>query len=63
MIQQITAPVPWVATIQKLKEMGVESLVECGPGKVLVGLIKRIEREFTNTNIDTVDNFVAAVQQ
>ena len=61
MIQQITAPVPWVATVQKLKEMGVESLVECGPGKVLVGLIKRIEREFANMTIDTADTFAAAV--
>lgn len=61
MIQQITAPVPWVATVQKLKEMGVESLVECGPGKVLVGLIKRIEREFANMTIDTADTFSAAV--
>ena len=61
MIQQITAPVPWVATVQKLKEMGIESLVECGPGKVLVGLIKRIEREFANTTIDTADTFAAAI--
>lgn len=61
MIQQITAPVPWVATVQKLKEMGVESLVECGPGKVLVGLVKRIEREFVNTAIDTAESFSAAV--
>ena len=61
MIQQITAPVPWVATVQKLKEMGIESLVECGPGKVLVGLVKRIEREFANTTIDTAAAFAAAV--
>ena len=63
MIQQITAPVPWVATVQKLKEMGVESLVECGPGKVLVGLIKRIEREFANMTIDTADTFAAAMSK
>lgn len=63
MVEQITAPVPWVATVQKLKEMGVESLVECGPGKVLVGLIKRIEREFANMTIDTADTFAAAVSK
>ena len=60
MIEQITAPVPWVATVQKLKTMGIESLVECGPGKVLAGLNKRIDREITTKNIDTTDSFAAA---
>ena len=61
MIEQITAPVPWVATVQKLKTMGIESLVECGPGKVLAGLNKRIDREISTKNIDTVDSFAAAI--
>ncbi len=39
---QIEAPVRWVETIQKMAAAGVDKLVECGPGKVLAGLNKRI---------------------
>ncbi len=40
--RQVAAPVRWVETIQKMADMGVERLVECGPGRVLAGLVKRI---------------------
>jgi len=43
--RQLYNPVRWVETIQQMKTQGVDTLVECGPGKVLVGLNKRIERE------------------
>ena len=45
LIRQLYNPVRWVETIQAMKAQGVDTLVECGPGKVLVGLNKRIERE------------------
>ena len=41
---QINSPVRWVATIEKMRESGIETIVECGPGKVLTGLNKRIAR-------------------
>jgi [acyl-carrier-protein] S-malonyltransferase len=40
--RQIAAPVRWVETIQKMAADGAEAFVECGPGKVLTGLNKRI---------------------
>jgi len=61
MIEQITAPVPWVSTVTALKERGVSQLIECGPGKVLGGLIKRIDREMTTQSIDTPESFDGAV--
>lgn len=51
MVKQITSSVQWVATIQKLVADGVEEIVECGPGKVLAGLIKRIDNTVSVRNI------------
>ena len=44
LVRQIEAPVRWVETIQKIAADGVHKLVECGPGKVLTGLNKRIDK-------------------
>ncbi len=43
--RQIEAPVRWVETIQKMADDGVTRIVECGPGKVLTGLNKRISKQ------------------
>ena len=42
LVRQAASPVRWVETIGKMKAMGVTRIVECGPGKVLAGLTKRI---------------------
>lgn len=42
LVKQLYCPVRWVETIKKFEEMGVQKIIECGPGKVLTGLIKRI---------------------
>jgi [acyl-carrier-protein] S-malonyltransferase len=41
--KQLHTPVRWVETVQALKAAGVERVIECGPGKVLAGLNKRID--------------------
>ena len=51
LVRQAWHPVRWVETIRKMKEMGVTHVVECGPGKVLNGLIKRIEPDLHVLNI------------
>ena len=51
MVKQITSSVQWVASVQKLAADGVEEIVECGPGKVLAGLIKRIDKTCAVRNI------------
>jgi [acyl-carrier-protein] S-malonyltransferase len=42
LVRQVESPVRWVETIQKITADGANKLIECGPGKVLVGLNKRI---------------------
>jgi [acyl-carrier-protein] S-malonyltransferase len=44
LVRQLYSPVRWVETVQKMAAEGTETLVECGPGKVLVGLNKRIDK-------------------
>ncbi len=46
LVQQLYKPVQWVKTIEALKAQGVEQLFEFGPGKVLTGLNRRIDRRF-----------------
>ena len=41
---QLVLPVRWVDTVLSLKHWGVTTMVECGPGKVLAGLVKRIDK-------------------
>jgi [acyl-carrier-protein] S-malonyltransferase len=45
LLDQLSKPVRWVETVQAMRQRGVEMVVEAGPGKVLSGLGKRIDRE------------------
>jgi len=46
LLEQLYKPVRWVDSINNMKNMNITKVIECGPGKVLSGLIKRIERSF-----------------
>ena len=52
MLEQIYKPVMWVDCVNELKAQGAEILIECGPGRVLNGLSKRIDRELTSYATD-----------
>ncbi|MFA5960256.1 MAG: ACP S-malonyltransferase [Tatlockia sp.] len=60
--QQLYSPVRWVETIQLMKNQGVESVIECGPGKVLNGLVKRIERSLSILSVNDPFSFEQALR-
>ena len=49
---QVSSPVKWLQSIQKLIETGVNTFVEVGPGKVLSGLVKQIDRGVRTLNVE-----------
>jgi len=51
LVRQAASPVRWVETVQKMAAQGVTHVVECGPGKVLAGLAKRINGELVGEAI------------
>lgn len=51
LVRQAASPVRWVETVQKMKADGVTRVVECGPGKVLAGLTKRIDGDIVGDAI------------
>jgi [acyl-carrier-protein] S-malonyltransferase len=64
MLEQIYKPVMWVDCILALKAAGAEQYVECGPGRVLNGLTKRIDRDLTSFSTDDVaslDNALTSI--
>lgn len=59
---QLFSPVRWTQTVQSLQAQGITRLFECGPGKVLVGLNKRIADGLTSVAMEDVAGLAQAVQ-
>jgi len=45
LVRQAASPVRWVETVQRMHAQGIARVIECGPGKVLTGLVKRINSD------------------
>jgi [acyl-carrier-protein] S-malonyltransferase len=64
LVEQVTAPVRWIECVLELERQGVTKVVELGPGKVLVGLVKRITKGIESYNLETpeqLEKVLAAV--
>jgi len=59
LIEQLYVSVRWVDCINQLASYQADQIIECGPGKVLAGLIKRIDRSLATRNLMTESDFVA----
>jgi [acyl-carrier-protein] S-malonyltransferase len=61
LIRQMQASVKWEASMRKLIELGVETFVEIGPGKVLTGMLKRISPDVRGINVIDITSLNEAV--
>lgn len=63
LVEQISSPVLWTACVQSMVAQGSHTLVECGPGKVLSGLAKRIDKTLASYAIEQPDVLHEAVSE
>jgi len=63
MPRQITSSVRWVDNVAAMASDGVDQVVECGPGKVLTGLVKRIDKSIASSNVGDLASLEKAVEE
>ena len=63
LVEQIHKPVLWTLSVQKMKKSGVERLIEVGPGKVLVGLTRRIDKSLSGSAIIDVATLKSTIEE
>lgn len=59
--EQLYRPVRWVETIKMMKHHGITKVIECGPGRVLSGLVKRIDRSLASISVNHLSSLETAV--
>lgn len=63
LIRQLSSPVRWTSCVQTMAGLGVSSVVECGPGKVLTGLMRRIDKSIGANAIGGAKALEAALEE
>ncbi len=61
LVRQLYLPVQWTRCVEALSARGVTRITECGPGKVLTGLVKRIDKSIETRALAAPDDFDAAL--
>ncbi len=62
MVAQVTGSVLWQSSIEWFSQQGVAGYVECGPGRVLTGLIKRIDAESELYNVQDQPTLLKTIE-
>ena len=62
LLKQLYMPVQWVDSIVCMRDLGIGHIVECGPGKVLGGLIKRIASDIECYSTEEIESFKNALE-
>ncbi|MEK4494110.1 ACP S-malonyltransferase [Ureibacillus sp. FSL W8-0352] len=63
MVEQVYSPVQWERDVRKMLECGVTTFIECGPGKVLSGLVKKIDRSVKSYCVYDIATFEEVVKE
>lgn len=61
LLEQVSSPVLWTACVRAMVERGVDRMVECGAGRVLAGLIKRIDKSVDVTGLGSLEGLREAL--
>jgi [acyl-carrier-protein] S-malonyltransferase len=63
LVEQLHKPVLWTSIVQKMKESGAEKLIEAGPGKVLAGLTRRIDKSLSGSAIIDTTSLRSTIEE
>ena len=63
LVEQLYKPVLWTSSVLKMKETGVEKIIESGPGKVLAGLTRRIDKSLSASAIIDVNSLKSTIEE
>jgi len=63
LVEQLYKPVLWTSIVQKMKRSGVEKLIEVGPGKVLAGLTRRIDKSLSGSAIIDTASLKSTIEE
>ena len=63
LVEQLHKPVLWTSIVQKMKNSGVEKLIEAGPGKVLAGLTRRIDKSLSGSAIIDLTSLKSTIEE
>ena len=63
LVNQLYRPVLWASSVLQMKEFGVEKLIEVGPGKVLAGLTRRIDKSLSSSAIIDLNSLKSTIEE
>ena len=63
LVEQLYRPVLWTSSVIKMREVGVEKIIEAGPGKVLTGLTRRIDKSLSASAIIDVNSLKSTIEE
>ncbi len=63
LVEQLYKPVLWTSSVQKMQQLGIEKLVELGPGKVLSGLTRRIDKSLSSSVVIDINTLQSTVEE
>ena len=63
LVEQLYTPVLWTSIVQRMKSSGVEKLIETGPGKVLAGLTRRIDKSLSGSAIIDTTSLRSTIEE
>ena len=60
--RQVSSPVRWLQSVEKMSENGVEKFIEIGPGKVLTGLVRQIRKDAAYANVENTESLRSTLE-